>query len=314
MSYIQESPFAIQIEMTEGCNRMCSFCGINGIRKKAGDYKFMTLELATSVAWKIKESGWNSRIEFAMHGEPTLNPNCALIIKIFSTILPKHQLMMTTNGTCLTKDNLTLLFASGLTILAVDNYENTIAVETIKNWFDKSSLQVYSYPMESEGNPHRRQKKGVKFISLIEDINGAVKGTHSSMNNHCGSAAPLNDKGVGKRCAKPFRELSIRWDGHVSGCCNDFRGVLKCGNVVIDTLPEIWMSERFEALRSCVYNGLRVLPPCKGCDATSYRVGCLPDKLGKRSYDKPTYAEYDIILLALDEIPLSPINKRPWEE
>jgi hypothetical protein len=37
----QESPFAIQIELTEGCNLFCSFCGIHGIRSSAKDYEFM---------------------------------------------------------------------------------------------------------------------------------------------------------------------------------------------------------------------------------------------------------------------------------
>ena len=46
----QESPFAVQIELTEGCNLFCKFCGIRGIRKKPNDFKFMSLEVSKNIA------------------------------------------------------------------------------------------------------------------------------------------------------------------------------------------------------------------------------------------------------------------------
>ena len=34
----QTRPWSIQIELTEGCNRLCTFCGLNAIRDgKIGD-------------------------------------------------------------------------------------------------------------------------------------------------------------------------------------------------------------------------------------------------------------------------------------
>lgn len=310
MSYVQEPPFAIQVELVEGCNLFCSFCGINGIRSKVGNYKFMTQQTASRLAHRILEAKWNCRIEIAMHGEPTANPDWINMVGIFRTILPKHQLMMTTNGLLLTPENIPEAFENGLNILAIDNYGNTDKYD----WIKELGLTVYNYPQEPDGNPHRRQKKGVSFISLVQDIAGASKGTHSSMNNHCGSGAPLNDKAQGKRCAKPFREISVRWDGSVASCCNDFRGLINCGSIHTMTLMDIWTSARFEAVRKYVYNGLRTIPPCKGCDATSYRVGCLPDKLGKHSYPLPTQEDEDLLIEALYDRPLATINKRPWED
>lgn len=31
---LQERPFSIQVEFTEGCNRGCGFCGLRGMRER----------------------------------------------------------------------------------------------------------------------------------------------------------------------------------------------------------------------------------------------------------------------------------------
>ena len=86
----QEPPFAIQIELTEGCNLFCKFCGIRGIRNKPHRYKFMSLEYSKNIAKQIRKANWQSRIEFAMHGEPTMNPRLLEIIKVHSKKLKKE--------------------------------------------------------------------------------------------------------------------------------------------------------------------------------------------------------------------------------
>ena len=82
----QDPPNSIQIELAEGCNLACSFCGIQSIRENGADgpdnthgkasapYKYLSIERAKSICARIKEAGWNPRLEFAMHGEPTMHP------------------------------------------------------------------------------------------------------------------------------------------------------------------------------------------------------------------------------------------------
>ena len=79
-NYHQDPPNSIQIELTEGCNLACSFCGIQSIRENEADgpqnihgkasapYRYLTIERARSICDRIKEAGWNPRLEFAMHG------------------------------------------------------------------------------------------------------------------------------------------------------------------------------------------------------------------------------------------------------
>ena len=96
--YKQHPPFLIEIEPTEGCNLGCSFCGLRGIREKGTNpWNFMSVEDAKIISRKIKDAGWNSRICFCGHGEPTINPNLLNIIREFRKELPNHKFQLICN-------------------------------------------------------------------------------------------------------------------------------------------------------------------------------------------------------------------------
>lgn len=309
----QDAPFSIQIEFTEGCNLMCEFCGIHGIRMGYGCYRFMTPNTLENIAIQIADAGWNSRIELAMHGEPTLNKNHIEYIKVLRRYLPKNQIMMTTNGANV---DVPALFDAGLNILAVDAYREVLGkVMAIHEQTELAHIAWYEYPKQPEGNPHKRYKPRTQFVTFMEDPRDAGIGTHSKLKNHCGCADELDMAHVNKRCARPFRELAIRWDGSVALCCDDFRGVYKCGNVLdYVNIEDLWNNDQFEAARSMLYHRQRNFKPCLGCNAISHRVGCLPDKLGKTETPEPNYSMCEIIKNATAGEPYTAAVLRPWEE
>lgn len=306
MSWSQDAPFAVQIELVEGCNLYCDFCGLQGIRTaKDKTFKFMDLDHARSIAKQLRELEWNARIEFAMHGEPTLHPDYVMAVAIFRRYLKKNQLMMTSNGGGLLRPpgvlaSLTELFDAGLNVFAFDAYEYVKIKDKIDPvLFESRSVipfDVHRYPDEKEFSPHNRYPKNARKFIRIEDISKAEKGTHSILNNHTGCGSPPLKKSITARCAKPFRELAIRWDGSIAICCNDWRGVYKTGNAVDDGIETVWNGEEFNSARRFLMQGDRQsINPCNICDAKSYRVGLLPDKFGKRKMRKPTKDDLRIV-------------------
>lgn len=317
--YQQAPPYAIQVELTEGCNLACSFCGINGIRAKPGQvYKYMTEETLVSLVTQIRDLGWNPRLEFAMHGEPTMHPNYISMVQRVYEIHPKLHVMMTTNGGGIVRGdiegNIKGLFRAGLNILALDDYDGIKIIGKIRPHLDlvcdDLGIKWYEYPRDPDGNPHRRG--GNPFVSIIEDISKVHAGTHSRLNNHCGAAGPLDESMATKRCAKPFREMSVRWDGNVAICCEDWRGQYKCGNI-LDGLLKTWLSEEFEAARRKLILGERDFGSCQGCNARSYRTGLLPDKYGQDSLDPPDEESNLVLSRAFAGPAYTNRVARPWE-
>lgn len=319
MAYKQESPFAVQIELSEGCNLRCAFCGISGIRTAERTYKFMTVKTASVIASHLAAAGWNSRLEFAMHGEPTMNPKAAEIIAIFRSYLPKASMLMLSNGGGLVDDPINkigALFDAGLNTLGLDEYQNVKLVPKILARIGSlisNTIPVLTYPDDPEGNPHGRVHHRTRRVVHIRPIDLNTNGTHASLNNHAGSGAPLSDAAQGKPCAKPFRELSFRWDGSTAVCCNDWRGQLATGNIHTEGLLGIWHGPVMQAARRKLILGQRDFGPCKGCDALSYRTGLLPDKMGKEVLPKPSVRDKQILADAAKKKPLSKIVRREWE-
>lgn len=283
MEYKQDPPFALQIELVEGCTLACTFCGINGIRTMPGMFKFMTMETAEDIVVELARLNWNPRIEFAMHGEPSLHPQRNEIISLFRRKLGKNaSMVMFSNGSGFLTDasaRINGLLEAGLNTLGLDAYEHVNIVPRVMEQYD-GKYPVHKYPMEIDQNLHSGRRVGHRDIVVIKDIVKAEAGNHSKLNTHCGGGKEPGEV-LQRRCAKPFRELSIRWDGNVAICCNDFRGIYKIGGIDEMPLDAIWNHSRFMAARKMLMQSDRNFDPCRHCNATSMRVGLLPDKKGK---------------------------------
>lgn len=315
----QHPPFSIQIELVEGCSLACVFCGINAIRKRPGGYKFMALHTIKRIARQIQLAGWDSRIEFAMHGEPSLHPKLVESIACFRDCLPNTSLMMTSNGIGFAGINISKVqevFDAGLNILGLDLYDGVQTVPKIvkKLTHQKFKIPVRYYPENKEASIHRKRKSDCQEIVILEDVLSVATGNHSKLFNHAGQAAKPDYSKQNQRCAFPFRELSFRWDGNVSLCCDDFRGVYKIANINDLEIEKLWQHQRFRAARKKLYHGMRDFKPCYGCNAVSYRVGLLPDTKGQETLPKPTELDDLIISRATSGKSYTKPIKRDWEK
>lgn len=313
-----DAPWCFQVELTEGCSRICGFCGINNIRSKPGDYRLLHEDLAGKLAYDISQLNPTARIEFAMHGEPLMNPNYERIFAIFRCLLPKANMMVTTNGVRFLKKMQTALervFAAGIDYVVLDTYypeRDLLRAEaakltgiTVRDFYDELAPQGWS-PWAN----HRRKVQ--RFVCLMDDI-GARNGEHAArkLHNHAGGnpQLPVPTEPLAKTCTKPFREMSICWNGEVRLCCEDWVGDYVCGNGAEQTLAEIWASPQFEAARTMLQNKRRDFGACKLCDASSgMRVGLLP------KYGPVTPVDLEVVRATerttADRVRLVPLRKK----
>lgn len=311
---MQEEPFTLKVELTEGCNLYCDFCGLQGIREgPGGPYKFMSVATADKIGELMAKAEWNPRIEMAMHGEPTMNPNRVNIIAALRDHLPRASIMMTSNGGGLLPDpfdKIQAMMDAGLNILALDDYDYVNIVDKIEK-----EVICERYPENPDANPYRRRPKD-SLVVIMPDISATAEGVHSAniISNHCGAAGPRNQRKQGKRCARPFRELAITWDGEVVLCCNDWRREFTVGNVNnVSDIRTLWDHPAMHSIRKYAYHGQRTIGPCDGCDSHSHRCGLLPDKKGQEHLDEPTLEDEQRINDVLGHGPLTLPVLREWE-
>lgn len=316
----QEAPFSIQVELNEGCTLGCNFCGLRGMREEGKEPWYpMQRETAERISDEIARVGWHSRIIFSMHGEPTLNVNALRIIRMFRKKLPEAVLSMMSNGYGIANSQKYSIIemirqykTAGLNDLIIDYYSTAGDAKKIDDALEgNQEFQVDHLAPKIPLYSTNAHKFRVLFNPPIQK-EGAI---NRHLCNHCGAAAPLDMSYQGKRCARPFRELSIRYDGSVSICCNDFRGQYPIGNVMNMKIEDIWWSKEFEAARILLYHGDRSFTPCLGCNALSHRVGLLPDKNGKEDMPEPTEKILSYARSISKRKPFANnIVKRPWEK
>ena len=111
--------------------------------------KFMDSVLARDIAYELNKwfDGKGKRIEFALQGEPTLNPNILEIIAEFREHYPKCQLLVSTNGDHLGFDPLGVLLSKGSKVVSVEKlFEsglNILMIEAYDGSFDEKT-RIYT--------------------------------------------------------------------------------------------------------------------------------------------------------------------------
>lgn len=303
-------PLWIQIEAVEGCPLACWFCALQVMRDNGADrdskthgtgsspYKFLSLEHANLIAESIAVAGWKSSVTFAMHGEPTMHKDLHNLIAIFRKHLPGNDISLTTNGAGLVTDTVAkieALFAAGLNSLMFDDYHHASYVGKIRESLPLLSIPSYEYPRDKD--KYDWKKRHGRQITVMACITDEEVGFHK-ITNQGGNSGSGKVK-VTRRCAKPFREMSVRWDGNVAICCDDWPGAFKVGNVIELGVEAVWNHERLDAARRRLYLKQRNFGPCLGCDVVTSRDGLLPDKLGKDDMPLPDAVSDQLIKDAL---------------
>lgn len=279
-------PWNTQIELTFGCDNRCPMCYKQVLDKPKDSFEFMKLSTARVISGKMRDAGWNGiRLEFAMRGEPLLNPYFFRIIKVFREAMPDSQIMVTTNGNHLTPDKVKQYFRAGGNIFLVDCYHNDL--EERKVLF--KDFRVVDY-YDDDFNPYyRNDVKRTHVVCLVDSI---VKRTGESktrvlMNmggnvdfkrvKHFG-LTPLSEPYC-KKCVKPFREIIFMFDGSIPLCCEDAGQEYVLGSIHgIGDLGKFWRYNRkLNIARALLFNKVRNNRPCRFCDFKGgMRIGLIP--------------------------------------
>jgi len=266
----------ISIGTTSWCNRSCKFCGFGYFEKPK---ETMKEEIFNKFIQDLKNIKYNGRVELYSYNEPLTDPFLTKRIKLVRRELNNVCIMFNTNGDFLTKGKLEEFFDAGLNQIEINVYSREQNLLKFAKWAfelkekynlflgekiyskigkDKHSLDIIDKTQFLiKGNKSVFQEKRSPVYNILGNNGGVLNGLLKGMK-------PGNQE---KNCMLPYRKATIDWKGNVVLCCNDFLYKIKIGNIMKNTIKELWNSEFYNFYRLHLQNiGRKKLELCRECN------------------------------------------------
>lgn len=279
-----QTPLALFIESTNVCNFRCPICTQSDPQfpRKAGYYQRMPERIWREVLRQTREAGWRYNVvRFYGIGEPLLAPDLPDMINAFGGVAVRTEI--STNGVYLGCKAESLL-ESGLDYVRVSVYHTTDdgyrreSGSTISATHVLESVRSFRACRDAAGMELPRicaklttadadwDRFVKQYTGVADDLQMERPYNWGSTKDRLVQLAP-SPEAPRKCCPKPFFELMVKANGDVSACCVDWAGELNIGNVMNDSLPQIWKGQNLQDVRRAHLNGRRFeMPACSNCD------------------------------------------------
>lgn len=236
----------IDINVTELCNRKCSFCPRVDEEIYPNQNLHMSIELATKIGTELELLNYSGVVVFSGYSEPTLCPHFEALVAAF----PKHvRLELVTNGDALKPSRIRKLFDAGVNYFVVSLYDGPEQVEEFNRRFTEAGLSKDDYILRDRWHTD-------------EDSFG-LKLTNRAGTVHAGKQPELIPN---HPCYYTAYSLTVDWNGDVMLCMQDWNKKIKFGNVATQRLLDIWQSKALSQYRKKLLNGNRACNPCHKCN------------------------------------------------
>lgn len=277
-NYIESSvPIHIDLEITTKCNLRCSFCPRTQMNLKSED---MPLEMVKKIIDEFSLKG-GCAIKFVYLGEPLLYPHLGEIIKyakdsgIIDTII-------STNGNLLNEKNIIELIQSGLDkiIFSVDSiHPRTYKEIRVNGNLSKVLRGLILFQYLRDKLKSKTPETQIQVISMQQNKMEIIFKYYREFYKDFVDKIRIspfcldyqNKKEIGEKpnfhCPSPFRRMTIRVNGDICVCCGSRTDSKILGNIRVNTLEEIWNSQKFREIRSLMKNGKsHLIECCNFCD------------------------------------------------
>lgn len=229
----------IEIETNTNCNRKCRICPRHKHEREVG---LMPEALYSRILDQLVEIDFRGRVSPVFYNEPLMDPRLARLMNEAKTKLPKSTIVVFTNGSLLTKENIEELVESGVDTLLVSQYTQNLRADE------------KSYVAATDGlDP--KYKRHIRYRVLGDE----------DWLSTSGGLVPVEKPVTKSRCMQASLSCVVDFRGNVVLCCNDYYGEHTFGNVNDEHLLDIWNKPAFKKLRRELRHGDFQLEICKAC-------------------------------------------------
>lgn len=230
---------AIEIETNTGCNRKCRICPRHKHEREAG---FMADDLYRNLLDQLAEIDFRGRFSPVFYNEPLLDDRLIRLMAEAKAKLPRAQIVLFTNGSLLTSENLEALADAGVGTFIVSLYERNLRAD------ERPATAAI------RGASARTRRK-VRYRVLGEEDYLSTSG----------GLVPVRNAVTKSRCLQASLACVVDYRGNVVLCCNDYYTEHVFGNVATQNILDIWGQPRFQQLRKELRDGRFELDICKAC-------------------------------------------------
>ncbi len=250
----------IEINPIEICNRSCSFCPRSDPTLNTNQKFKINFETTKKIANDLKEINYTGRIGFVGFGEPLIHKNLSECIRIVrDTVTTAQWIEVNTNGDFLTAELIKELADAGCTHLTVSMYDGDI------------SNRLFEIKGNTDITVTPRHCYSEYFELRLVDRNELITESKS-----------LNIK---RSCFIPFYKLFIDWNGDILVCGMDWGRKSNIGNIMKESIKDIWLGETFASYRKELIKGNRKnCIPCNHCDVNGTLQGKDSFEIWKKKY------------------------------
>lgn len=268
------TPYSIFIDVCNACNFRCKFCAIQYSKRQLTFQKeCMKWDLYKKVIDDIKQFPEPIKMmRLTANGEPLINPLLPQMIRYAKETGVAEHIEIVTNGSLLSPKLNRELIESGLdririSVEAVDrngyldisgfNLDWDRFVENITDFYNnRGGCEVYIKTVDAAVDCEQKKEK---FISTFGGICDKINIEHIipiwTDYEEIAEDFRIEDKeGLHGHaiknvdiCPFPFYSCVINPDGAVTACCSDWERKLVMGNVINESIYDIWNGKKWRA-------------------------------------------------------------------
>lgn len=303
-------PSSIFIEITNRCNLKCPMCPRKYLTRRLMHMDFLLFKKLINEISPFDSQGLLSLVGLHLFGEPLLHPRFLDMLKYagekLSRVCQNHDklnptmsgLGFSTNAVFLTPEKATGILHSNTTLvgLSLDGATKKSYGRMRRGSSFEKVIENIEYLLREKRSLGREYPflaiqiiKTKITVKEIEDFRTrwsrairSVPGSSIFIKPYTDWAGQVSEpsfwekrKGIFfyRPCGSLWNTLVIYADGSVSVCCYDVNGKLKIGNVMEQSLKEIWNSQALGRLRNILLSGgASNIEMCRNCDMARFYV------------------------------------------
>ena len=245
LNNIMLTPQLVEINITELCNRTCSFC------PRSSGYPNLNLNMDIKTAKEIakQSKSFTKNIHIVGRGEPLLNPNFIEIVKVFAK---DFSVKIVTNGDHLHK--------------YIDSLHNILNLHSGKH---KITYCLYDDELQYENALETYGKyNDILLYKTYDTGNNLYDNTLSKKQWLDNRAGFMYSKESSSPCYIPSNRVYIDYNGDVNLCCHDWKYKHVFGNILKNPITKIWTSYMLKLKINLAKGNRKCVKACSECNVT----------------------------------------------